>query len=77
MHTGYMLLSLVALVFGVLMFLSPGVIAGLSRVLDRTVGAVETKLLKRRRARYVMGVLLLLVSFGMFRLAYTMPVNGW
>lgn len=77
MQSGYLAVSCVAFVFGLLMFLGPNVIIGLSRMLDKTVGAVESKLLKKRGARYVLGLLLFLVSFGMFRLAYTMPMMQW
>ena len=70
MHPAYLSVSLVALVLGVACFLSPEAIKELAKVLDRSVGKLEVKLLKRRSFRYGLGLLLFLLSFGMFRLAY-------
>ena len=70
MHKGYLAASLLTLAFGVACFLSPALISRASQVLDRSIGTIEVAMLKKRGVRYVIGLLLFGVSFGMFRLAY-------
>lgn len=71
----YLSLSVMTLVLGVLFFLSPGTVGRLSRWLDRPLSAGGSgAVLRRRGMRYMVGLLLLVVSFNMFRLAYTIPL---
>ena len=53
-------------VFGILFFLGPQVIRHLSGVLDRTLNTIDQQLM---RHRYVLGLVMFLLSYSMFRLA--------
>jgi hypothetical protein len=66
----FLVLSLVTLVMGVACFLSPQAIVRLSGILDRSIVTMQHSVFQKRSVRYVMGLLLMLVSFGMFRLVY-------
>jgi hypothetical protein len=74
MHKGYLAASLTALLLGVACFLAPGALSQLSQVLDRTVGVINETLLKRRAARYLLGLALFGLGLGLFRLAYLSPL---
>ena len=69
-NRGLCLVSLLCVGFTVLMFLFPNVVAGANRLLNRTVAALDEPLL---RYRYVLGVLLAVAAYCVFRLAVLLP----
>ena len=73
MHKGYLAASVAALALGVMFILSPKMVKQLSRSLDRSVGSLEGLLLKKRAARYLLGLVLFWLSFSFFRLSYLAP----
>ena len=61
-----MVTSVTFLVVGVLFFLGPNVVKQLNVVLDRSIRVVDANVMKYR---YLIGLVLLLLSYAMFRLA--------
>ena len=74
MNAGYLSFSVITLLLGVLCFLGPGALQQLSRALESSVASLQSSMLQQKPARYIIGLLLMLVSFGMFRLAYMEPL---
>ena len=68
--TGLLMVSLICLVAGVAFILYPHPLLNLSRALNRTLEVLDESLI---RYRYVLGVLLAVVSYLLFRLAFLVP----
>lgn len=68
--TGCLILSLFSVVLGVALFLFPHPLKQLSGTLNRTLVTLDESLM---RYRYVIGGLLFLLSYGLFRVALLVP----
>ena len=68
--TGMIFLSLMCIVVGALLFLSPNALVKLNEVLNRAVNVIDTGLL---RYRYLVGVLAFVASYAFFKLALLLP----
>ena len=68
--TGCLLLSVLSVTFGAIFILFPDALMKLNGVLNRTVEILDQRLM---RYRYVLGVLLLLLSYGLFQVALLLP----
>ncbi len=67
---GLLVLSLLSLVIGVLLLVSPKTVVSLGRVLNRTITTLDESMI---HARYIWAALLVLTSYGLFRLAVLLP----
>jgi len=68
--TGCLLLSLLSVVGGAIFVLFPDALMKLSGALNRTITVLDQRLMGYR---YILGVLLFLLSYGLFRLALLLP----
>lgn len=71
--SGMLALSLFSVVGGITFILFPGALLRFSSFLNRTIGVFDQRLM---RYRYALGVLLFLLSYGLFRLALLLPSLG-
>ena len=71
-NVGVLILSLLSLGLGVSFVLFPRALLEASRTLNRTLTVLDDQLI---RYRYVMGLLLFAVSYGLFRLALLVPLS--
>ena len=69
-QTGLLVLSVLCLAIGALLLVSPKTVVSLGRVLNRTITTVDESML---HARYIWAALLVLTSYGLFRLAVLLP----
>ena len=69
-NTGMLVLSLICVVMGVGLFLSPHFLLEVSLRLNRTHGPLDQKLI---RHRYLMGFLTFGASYAFFKLALLLP----
>ena len=68
--TGFLFFSLVSLMVGAVFILFPHPLSKLSTTLNKTLVLADDHIM---RYRHVIGVLLMLVSYGLFKLALWMP----
>ena len=68
--TGCLFLSLLSVVVGAMFILAPDTLLKLSGALNRTLVTLDERLL---RYRHLLGLTLLLLGYGLFRLALIMP----
>lgn len=68
--TGCLFLSLLSVVVGAMFVLFPDALQRLGRTLNRTLATLDEQLM---RYRYVLGLLLFVASYGLFRLALVLP----
>ena len=68
--TGFLFLSLLSVVVGAMFILVPDTLLKLSGALNRTLVTLDERLL---RYRHLLGLTLLLLSYGLFQLALIMP----
>lgn len=74
MQPGYLAFSVITLLLGVACFLAPEALQRFAGFLERSVMTAQSSLIDKKRVRYLMGLLLLLVSYGTFRIAYLVPL---
>ncbi len=68
--TGLLALSLFCLVLAAFLLVSPKTVVNLSQFLNRTITSVDESMIQ---ARYIWAALLVLTSYGLFRLAVLLP----
>ena len=68
--SGCLFLSIASLLVGVLLFLNPRALAGLSAWLNRTMTILDKSII---RHRYVVGLLAFGASYAFFKLALLLP----
>ena len=68
--SGFLVLSLLSIIVGVMLFLMPKAIVKFSGLLNRTMAAVDEQLI---RHRYVMGGLAFVASYAFFKIALMLP----
>jgi len=68
--TGFLLFSVFCLVAGVLFILFPDALLNVNRFLNRIPVVLDERLM---RYRYVVGLLLFAVSYGLFQVALLVP----
>ncbi len=69
--TGFLVLSLGAVVLGTLLFLYPNALLKVSNLLNRTMVMLDKELM---RYRYVVGLLAFAASYAFFKIALTLPL---
>ena len=68
--TGFLTLSVLSMVLGIALFLSPTTVVKLSEVLNRTLHVLDKPLI---RYRYLTGVCAFVASYAFFKLALLLP----
>ena len=68
--SGFLVLSLLSIVMGVMLFLAPQAIVKFGGLLNRTMAVLDGQLV---RHRYVMGVLAFVASYAFFKIALMLP----
>lgn len=68
--SGFLALSLLSVVVGVMLFLAPKAIMKFSGLLNRTMTVLDDQLIHHR---YVMGVLAFVASYAFFKIALMLP----
>ena len=68
--SGFLVLSLLSIIVGVMLFLMPKAIVKFSGLLNRTMAVVDEQLI---RHRYVMGGLAFVASYAFFKIALMLP----
>jgi hypothetical protein len=71
--SGLLFLSLLSVVGGAMFVLFPDALMKISGALNRTLAVLDERLM---RYRYILGVLLFLLSYGLFRVALLLPGLG-
>ena len=68
--SGFLVLSLLSIVLGTALFLSPQALLKASSLVNRTLVVLDEQLM---RHRYVMGVLAFVASYAFFKIALMLP----
>ena len=68
--TGFLFLSLLSLLIGVMLFLYPKSFTRFSKAVNRTLTVVDDRLMRRR---YLVGLMAFIGSYAFFRLALLLP----